>query len=77
MYEMCGREQNHGMSSRRVPPQAYFAGSAVFHYLGPAFAVLQVHEVHPDPAVAYQYMARGRDRVGLLDDGEFVRAAVS
>src|SRR6266516_4397881 len=23
-----------------VPPQAYFAGSAVFHYLGPAFAVL-------------------------------------
>src|SRR3954454_1637278 len=25
---------------RRVPPQLYFAGSAVFHYLGPAFAVL-------------------------------------
>ena len=24
----------------RVPPQAYFVGSAVFHYLGPAFAVL-------------------------------------
>jgi inner membrane transporter RhtA len=24
----------------RVPPQAFFAGSAVFHYLGPAFAVL-------------------------------------
>jgi inner membrane transporter RhtA len=24
----------------RVPPQAYFAGSAVFHYLGPSFAVL-------------------------------------
>src|SRR5437762_8954080 len=23
-----------------VPPQAYFVGSAVFHYLGPAFAVL-------------------------------------
>src|SRR3954453_15510491 len=23
-----------------VPPQLYFAGSAVFHYLGPAFAVL-------------------------------------
>jgi inner membrane transporter RhtA len=23
-----------------VPPQAYFAGSAVFHYLGPSFAVL-------------------------------------
>lgn len=24
----------------RVPPQAYFVNSAVFHYLGPAFAVL-------------------------------------
>jgi inner membrane transporter RhtA len=27
-------------SSQRVPPHAYFVGSAVFHYLGPAFAVL-------------------------------------
>ena len=26
--------------SRRVPPHAYFVVSAVFHYLGPAFAVL-------------------------------------
>src|SRR6201991_4687621 len=25
---------------RSLPPQAYFVGSAVFHYLGPAFAVL-------------------------------------
>ncbi len=25
---------------RRVPPHVYFVGSAVFHYLGPAFAVL-------------------------------------
>jgi inner membrane transporter RhtA len=25
---------------RRFPPHAYFVGSAVFHYLGPAFAVL-------------------------------------
>src|ERR1700749_4158033 len=25
---------------RTVPPQAYFVFSAVFHYLGPAFAVL-------------------------------------
>src|SRR3954451_25144860 len=24
----------------RVPPHVYFVGSAVFHYLGPAFAVL-------------------------------------
>jgi inner membrane transporter RhtA len=28
------------MQSSRVPPHAYFVGSAVFHYLGPAFAVL-------------------------------------
>ena len=27
-------------AARRVPPQLYFVGSAVFHYLGPAFAVL-------------------------------------
>ncbi len=26
--------------TERVPPQAYFVNSAVFHYLGPAFAVL-------------------------------------
>src|SRR4051812_12513246 len=24
----------------RIPPQAYFVGSAMFHYLGPSFAVL-------------------------------------
>src|SRR5688572_2417671 len=28
------------MSSSRVAPHAYFVVSAVFHYLGPAFAVL-------------------------------------
>lgn len=28
------------MDPRRPPPHAYFVGSAVFHYLGPAFAVL-------------------------------------
>jgi inner membrane transporter RhtA len=28
------------LTARAVPPQAYFAGSAVFHYLGPSFAVL-------------------------------------
>jgi inner membrane transporter RhtA len=27
-------------ASERVPPHVYFVGSAVFHYLGPAFAVL-------------------------------------
>jgi inner membrane transporter RhtA len=26
--------------SEAVPPQAYFVGSAIFHYLGPSFAVL-------------------------------------
>jgi inner membrane transporter RhtA len=29
-----------GAALDRVPPHAYFVGSAVFHYLGPAFAVL-------------------------------------
>lgn len=32
---------------RRVPPHAYFVGSAVFHYLGPAFAVLLFASVQP------------------------------
>src|SRR3954452_17228599 len=32
---------------RRVPPQAYFVGSAIFHYLGPAFAVLLFVRVEP------------------------------
>jgi inner membrane transporter RhtA len=31
----------------RVPPQAYFVVSAVFHYLGPAFAVLLFARVEP------------------------------
>jgi inner membrane transporter RhtA len=33
--------------TRAVPPQAYFVGSAVFHYLGPAFAVLLFARVAP------------------------------
>jgi inner membrane transporter RhtA len=32
---------------RKVPPQLYFVGSAVFHYLGPAFAVLLFARVEP------------------------------
>jgi inner membrane transporter RhtA len=28
------------LAGRSVPPHAYFAGSALFHYLGPSFAVL-------------------------------------
>jgi inner membrane transporter RhtA len=31
----------------RVPPATYFVGSAVFHYLGPAFAVLLFVRVEP------------------------------
>jgi inner membrane transporter RhtA len=31
----------------RVPPHGYFVGSAVFHYLGPAFAVLLFARVEP------------------------------
>jgi inner membrane transporter RhtA len=30
-----------------APPQAYFVGSAIFHYLGPAFAVLLFARVEP------------------------------
>jgi inner membrane transporter RhtA len=33
--------------SARTPPEAYFVGSAVFHYLGPAFAVLLFASVEP------------------------------
>jgi inner membrane transporter RhtA len=32
---------------KRTPPEAYFVGSAVFHYLGPAFAVLLFARVGP------------------------------
>jgi inner membrane transporter RhtA len=33
--------------SRRPPPHAYFVVSAVFHYLGPAFAVLLFARIEP------------------------------
>jgi inner membrane transporter RhtA len=36
-----------GARTRVVPPHAYFVGSAVFHYLGPAFAVLLFARVDP------------------------------
>ena len=35
------------MATDRLPPHAYFVGSAVFHYLGPAFAVLLFARVEP------------------------------
>lgn len=34
-------------TTRQLPPHAYFVGSAVFHYLGPAFAVLLFSRVSP------------------------------
>ena len=30
-----------------MPPESYFVGSAIFHYLGPAFAVLLFVRVEP------------------------------
>src|SRR5215470_8386962 len=35
-----GNNSGIGNAVNRLPPQTYFAVSAVFHYLGPAFAVL-------------------------------------
>ena len=35
------------MAWQRLPPHAYFVGSAIFHYLGPAFAVLLFARVDP------------------------------
>ena len=35
------------MSRREPPPHVYFVGSAVFHYLGPAFAVLLFARLEP------------------------------
>lgn len=40
----------------RVPPQAFFVGSAVFHYLGPSFAVLLFSSV-PVVGVAWLRIA--------------------
>lgn len=34
-------------ASAAVPPESYFVGSAIFHYLGPAFAVLLFVRVEP------------------------------
>jgi inner membrane transporter RhtA len=36
-----------GALSARIPPHAFFVASAVFHYLGPAFAVLLFAHVAP------------------------------
>jgi inner membrane transporter RhtA len=46
-FGLCGRQFLIAQATtapltavRPVPPQAYFVGSAIFHYLGPSFAVL-------------------------------------
>ncbi|HEU0004058.1 MAG TPA: EamA family transporter, partial [Ktedonobacteraceae bacterium] len=40
----------------RIPPHVYFLVSAIFHYLGPAFAVLLFARV-PAPGVAWLRIA--------------------
>src|SRR3954467_5889552 len=62
--------------SAAVPPQAYFVGSAVFHYLGPAFAVLLFARLAPLGVAwlrivsaallfaAWPVPGRGRSRLG-------------
>jgi inner membrane transporter RhtA len=41
------RSGSRFVQERRIPPHAYFVVSAVFHYLGPAFAVLLFARVEP------------------------------
>jgi inner membrane transporter RhtA len=36
-----------GRAAQTAPPEAFFVGSAIFHYLGPAFAVLLFARVDP------------------------------
>jgi len=42
-----GNPPADSFAANRVPPHAYFLVSAVFHYLGPAFAVLLFAHVEP------------------------------
>jgi inner membrane transporter RhtA len=41
------RHRVRGHLVERAPPEAYFVASAIFHYLGPAFAVLLFARVDP------------------------------
>jgi inner membrane transporter RhtA len=61
-----------------VPPQAYFVGSAVFHYLGPSFAVLLFARVEPlgvawlriaSAAVVFAVWRRPWRKLATLDRG--------
>src|SRR3954462_6898576 len=62
----------------RPPPQIYFVGSAIFHYLGPAFAVLLFARVDvlgvawlriASAAVVFALWRRPWRRLGALDVG--------
>src|SRR5581483_9904607 len=40
MSAISAKRSGGRLRDRSAPPEAYFVGSAIFHYLGPAFAVL-------------------------------------
>lgn len=52
MNTLDGKTSNQPTLADRIPPHAYFVGSAIFHYLGPSFAVLLFARV-PVPGVAW------------------------
>jgi inner membrane transporter RhtA len=63
-------------AAERLPPHGYFVGSAIFHYLGPAFAVLLFARVGPlgvawlrivSAAVVFACWRRPWRRVTALD----------
>jgi inner membrane transporter RhtA len=45
--KLSSRSLALGAAAERIPPQGYFVGSAIFRYLGPAFAVLLFALVTP------------------------------
>lgn len=45
MQHVRSRSPRRGVSVAGIPPHAWFVISAVFHYLGPSFAVLLMHHV--------------------------------
>lgn len=52
MYQLDGKKSVRHRLTDRIPPHLFFVGSAVFHYLGPSFAVLLFARV-PVPGVAW------------------------
>jgi inner membrane transporter RhtA len=68
-----------------IPPEAYFVGSAIFHYLGPAFAVLLFARVAPlgvawlrilTAAIVFAFWRRDRLRHALRHRAVLVWALV-